>query len=128
MVRAILESPYAGDVEKNVDFARKVCRSLMRSGFNCFASHLYYTQFLNDDIPAERLMGIDAGLEWAEVVDTVIVALPANRRRLSSSMRKGIEAHQRADRSIKYCFVSMDEAGIGINWVTEETFMKRLGE
>lgn len=69
MVRVILESPYAGDIEKNLDYARKAVRDSILRGESPIASHLLYTQegILNDDIPEERQLGIDLGLAWKEV-------------------------------------------------------------
>lgn len=60
----IIESPYALDVEANVQFARLVCRYAIRMNCAPFASHLFYTQFLRDDIPAQRATGIEAGFDW----------------------------------------------------------------
>ena len=40
----ILESPYAGEVEKNLDYARKCMKDCFLRGEYPFASHLLYTQ------------------------------------------------------------------------------------
>lgn len=71
MIRVILESPYAGDVERNIDYARKCVKDCLIRGEAPIASHLLYTQegILDDDIPEERQWGIDAGLVWKEVAD-----------------------------------------------------------
>ena len=72
--RIILESPYAGDVECNVAYARVcLCDSLMR-GEAPIASHLLYTQdgVLNDNDPEQRRHGIDAGHAWLEVAEAVV--------------------------------------------------------
>jgi hypothetical protein len=67
MRRVILESPFAGDVERNVRYARACVRDSLLRGEAPIASHLLYTQpgVLNDDIEAERQHGIDAGLAGA---------------------------------------------------------------
>lgn len=69
MTRVILESPYAGDIERNVEYARKCVRHSLSLGEAPIASHLLYTQehILNDDIEEERMWGINAGLAWKEV-------------------------------------------------------------
>lgn len=71
MIKVILESPYAGDVERNIVYARKCVRDSLLRGEAPIASHLLYTQegILNDDIPQERQLGIDAGLIWKFVAD-----------------------------------------------------------
>jgi hypothetical protein len=69
MIRVILESPYAGDIKRNVTYARMAVRDSLSRGEAPIASHLLYTQeeILKDEIPEERQWGIDAGLAWKEV-------------------------------------------------------------
>jgi hypothetical protein len=71
MKRVVLESPYAGEVEKNTDYARACMRDSLSRGEAPIASHLLYTQpgILRDSEPAERQLGIDAGLAWREAAD-----------------------------------------------------------
>jgi len=69
MIRVILESPYAGDIERNIIYARMCVRDSLMRGESPIASHLLYTQegILKDEVPDERKLGIDAGLAWKEV-------------------------------------------------------------
>ncbi len=69
--KVIIESPYAGDVEKNLEYARKCMRDSIFRGENPIASHLLYTQkgILDDNIQEERELGMTLGLLWSEVVD-----------------------------------------------------------
>jgi hypothetical protein len=69
--RVILESPYAGDVKRNITYARLCVKDSLLRGEAPLASHLLYTQegILNDEIPEERAAGINAGLKWKEVAD-----------------------------------------------------------
>jgi hypothetical protein len=71
MVRVILESPFAGDVQRNIAYARACVRHSLSIGEAPIASHLLYTQegILNDDIKEERDWGIDAGLAWKNVAE-----------------------------------------------------------
>ncbi len=66
----VIESPYAGDVERNVAYARRCLLDSLRRGEAPFASHLLYTQVLNDTIPADRERGISAGLAMANAIRT----------------------------------------------------------
>lgn len=75
MRKVIVESPYRGDVIKNIEYARKCVRHCLIKGETPIASHLLYTQVLNDNIPAERELGISAGLDWLEVADAQIFYL-----------------------------------------------------
>lgn len=67
----ILESPYAGEVSRNTDYARRCLRDCLLRGESPIASHLLYTQpnVLRDSVPAERKLGIEAGLAWLHVSD-----------------------------------------------------------
>lgn len=71
MKRIILESPFVGDVEGNIEYARLCVRDSLMRGEAPIASHLLYTQdkILNDNIPEERDRGIRAGLAWKKVAD-----------------------------------------------------------
>ena len=71
MIRVILESPYAGDIERNIEYARKCVRHSLSLGESPIASHLLYTQdgILDDNIENERTWGINAGLAWKSVAD-----------------------------------------------------------
>jgi len=70
----ILESPYAGDVEGNVLYARACLRDSLLRGEAPIASHLLYTQagVLDDALPVERVLGIDAGLAWRKVAQAAV--------------------------------------------------------
>lgn len=70
----IVESPYAGDIEANVAYARAAMRDSLQRGEHPVASHLLYTQpgILDDSIPEERQRGIDAGLAWRKVADKAV--------------------------------------------------------
>jgi len=57
----IVESPYAGDVEANLAYARQACANCLGRGEVPYASHLFFPQFLDDLAPAEREMGMTAG-------------------------------------------------------------------
>lgn len=55
-------SPYAGDVETNVAFAIRCCRTAIQQGHTPIAVHLLYPQILDDQNPAEREKGLELGL------------------------------------------------------------------
>ena len=69
----VIESPYAGDVERNVTYARACVADSLARGEAPYASHLLYTQegILDDTIPAQRRMGIDAGLAFHAAASVV---------------------------------------------------------
>lgn len=69
----IIESPYAGDRKRNIEYAKECMLDSLNRGEAPLASHLLYTQILDDDIPEHRNLGIVAGFAWAEKADAVIV-------------------------------------------------------
>lgn len=69
MKPVILETPYAGDVERNLAYARYAMHDcLVNHNESPYASHLLYTQehVLDDNIPQERELGIRAGFAWRQ--------------------------------------------------------------
>ena len=75
MIRVILESPYAGEIDRNVTYARRCVRDCLKRGEAPIASHLLFTQpgILRDEIPDERRLGIEAGLAWVQVADLMAI-------------------------------------------------------
>lgn len=75
MEKVIIESPYGGsdeDVQRNVEYAQRCLEDSLRRGEAPIASHLLHTQVLDDNNPAERKMGIRAGLAWYGAADKIV--------------------------------------------------------
>lgn len=89
MRRVIIESPFAGAVARNQNYARLCCAHALALGDAPFASHLLYTQdgILDDTIEDERELGITAGLIWGAVAETSCVYIDLG---VSGGMRRGI--------------------------------------
>lgn len=64
MKLVIIESPYAGHVERNIKYARLCMLDCLLRGEAPFASHLLYTSVLDDNRRVSRFIGIKAGLAW----------------------------------------------------------------
>lgn len=93
--RVVLESPYAGDVDRNVAYARACVRHSLSLGEAPIASHLLYTQpgVLRDEVPDERKLGIDAGLAWLAAADLHVFYVDNG---MSNGMLYAEEASMRA--------------------------------
>lgn len=104
----ILESPYAGDIERNVAYARACVRDSLSRGEAPIASHLLYTQpgILRDEVPAERQWGIDAGLAWRKVAERSVVYTDLG---ITMGMRYGIEAAERVGVKVEYRKLYVDQ-------------------
>lgn len=101
MDRVILESPYAGNVAQNVEYARMCLRDSLLRGEAPIASHLLYTQpgVLDDKIPEERAHGINAGLAWGTVADKTVVYTDYG---ISKGMEYGIARAKAENRPVEY--------------------------
>ena len=115
MKKILLETPYAGrppttscpwwvsaplawwDHTLNVLYARAAMGLLLREGHAPFASHLLYTQVLDDKDPAEREQGILAGLALGDACDETHVFID---RGISRGMRQGVARATAAGRPV----------------------------
>lgn len=59
-------SPYRGDTKLNKAKALAYCRRATAAGYMPMAPHLYFTLFLDEEDPDQRMAGIAAGLECME--------------------------------------------------------------
>ena len=84
-------SPYAGDVERNVEYAKQACRTVMESGHAFLAPHLMYPSVLNDAVPEERQAGMEMGLTLLHRCDELWAFGPC----VSSGMQAEIEEAER---------------------------------
>jgi len=100
-VTVIIESPYAGDVERNLRYLRACMRDSLLRGEAPFASHALYTQLgvLDDDIAAERDLGINAGFEWRRVASKTVVYIDLG---ISYGMQVGIAHANQNERPLEY--------------------------
>lgn len=108
MRRVILESPYAGHVDRNVAYARRALRDALQRGEAPIASHLLYTQpgVLDDANAAERAIGIEAGLAWCAVADATVVYADLG---VSAGMRLGIARAEAAGRPVENRYLEAAE-------------------
>jgi hypothetical protein len=97
----VIESPFAGDVERNLSYVRAAMADCLARGEAPFASHAIYTQpgVLDDGNSQERTLGIEAGLEWARRADATVVYTDLG---LTAGMQLGIENAQTAGRPVEY--------------------------
>lgn len=90
MIHVIIESPYAGDVDKNLAYARECLKECLLRGESPLASHLLYTQpgVLDDNSYVERQLGIQAGLAWIHLASEHIFYVDLG---VSNGMRQAYE-------------------------------------
>lgn len=99
----IIESPFAHEKQfaRNIAYTRACVRDCLLKGEAPFASHLLYTQegILNDLDPAERVLGIDAGLHWGTAASKSVVYVDLG---ISVGMKEGILRAQNENRAVEY--------------------------
>ncbi|WP_325347184.1 DUF7768 domain-containing protein [Xylophilus sp.] len=95
----IIETPYSGDVEGNIAYARACLLDSLRRGEAPISSHLLNTQVLDDMQPDERSLGIEAGLAWYRVATKCVVYTD---RGISGGMKMGIDRAMQHDVAVEY--------------------------
>ena len=102
-------SPFSGDVQTNIENARKYSRFAVDRGTLPITPHLLYPQFLNDDDPKERELGTFFGL----------VLLPKCREvwvfgtRISAGMSREIRKARMIGIPIRYFDEACQEVTVG---------------
>lgn len=110
MRRVIIESPFAGNLWqrwRNRRFARACLRDSCMRGEAPLASHLLYTQALDDGDKEERRIGIECGLAWGTQADATVVYMD---RGISRGMALGIERARREGRAVEYRLLAIRPA------------------
>ena len=98
-------SPYAGDVEGNAMRAKRYGRYAVSKKVIPIIPHLMYPQFLFDDDPEERKLGLEMGL----VLLSKCKELWVFGDRISSGMKVEIIKAKKRDMKIRYFTTSCAE-------------------
>lgn len=87
----VIESPLAGDFEKNVAYAKRCIHDSLGRGENPYASHLLFAQpgLLDDTNEEQRDLGIECGLGWAAASAMHAIYIDLG---ISDGMKKGIRS------------------------------------
>lgn len=91
-------SPFAGDIEGNTERARRYGRFAVTKNAVPFIPHLLFPQFLNEDDPEERRLGIDMGMHVLKLCKEIWVF----GNRISSGMAVEINKAKSLGIPIKY--------------------------
>lgn len=99
----VIESPFAGNDEaareRNLQYLHHAILDCLSHAEAPFASHALYPQVLDDANPAERALGIEAGLAWACRADLTAVYHDLG---ISEGMWQGIAAAKAACRPVEF--------------------------
>ena len=92
-------SPYRGDVARNVKYAKELTGRAVRRGLVPITPHLYITQALDDNDPAERALGMEAGLRLLEPCEYIMIG---GLYGISEGMRHEIKVAHRLGKTFLY--------------------------
>jgi hypothetical protein len=104
----IVESPYSGDIETNIQYAQEAMQDCLKRGEAPFLSHLLYTQvpkvgFVSDGDKKHELIGRDAAMKagwaWGAKADKTVVYADLG---MSNGMTAGIKAAEKAGRPVEF--------------------------
>ena len=99
MRRVMLESPYAGEIERNIVYALACAKDCLQRGEAPFASHLLFTLILDDLVEQEREWGIQAGFAWRSASEASVAYTDFG---ITRGMRYGIEQAEDEDHPVEY--------------------------
>ncbi len=100
-------SPFAGDVETNVENARRYSRFAVDQGYLPITPHLLYPQFLDDDSERERDLGLFFGLVLLDKCTEVWVF----GDHISAGMKAEIERAYHKNIPVKYFSENYKQGG-----------------
>jgi len=96
MKKIFICSRLRGDIEKNMERARKFSRQVILEGHFPLTPHIYFTQFLDELNEKERNIGINAGLEWIKECDEIWIF----DKEISEGMKKEIKSAKKQNKKI----------------------------
>lgn len=111
----LLESPWSGAVEVHKAYARAAMFDSLRRGEAPMASHLLYTQVLDDDDSGDRLTGMQAGWAWIGAVRFVAAYADLG---ISRGMRAGLRRAHAA--GVQVFIRELDTPGLEMSWAGDE--------
>lgn len=92
-----IASPFSGDMERNIKKAQGYCRFAISKGYIPIAPHLHYPQFLDDEDPEERELGLRFALILLGKCEELWIF-----DRVSKGMAEEIAKAKRRNMPIKY--------------------------
>lgn len=118
----LLESPFSAptpeEIVRNVWYAFLAVQDSLDAGEAPYASHLFFTQMLEDANSVERALGIDAGLAIGSKAEATVVYGDLG---ISSGMQYGIHRAEQAGRRVLY-------RSLFIEGLTQEEMYQQIEE
>lgn len=103
MIPVILETPYRAknkeELARHKRYARACMLDCLRKNESPIASHLLYTQVLDDNDRVDRDLGIRAGFAWRMRAEMTVVYLDLG---VTEGMQRGIDHAQKCNSTVEY--------------------------
>jgi len=98
MKKIFVCSPLRGDIKENINKAKGYSKRIVSRGHIPITPHIYFTQFLDDTIEAERNMGRKMGMELLRLCDELWVF----GDKITEGMKKEIDYCKKIKKKIIY--------------------------
>lgn len=98
-------SPYSGDIDRNSISARRYSRFAVSRGYLPITTHLLFPQFLDDNIPVER----ELGLFFGNVLMSKCSEIWVFGSHISIGMNAEIKTAKRRNQLIRYFDMNCEE-------------------
>lgn len=105
MTRVVIESPLSAptreEIEENKAYAKLCVLDCLARGEAPYASHLFFDQpgILDEMVPADRNMGMQAGMQWGLAAHKVVVYIDKG---ISKGMQLGMDFYRHAGIPIEH--------------------------
>jgi len=90
---------------RNKKYLHACLLDCMRNGEAPYASHLFFTQFLDDTQPSERTAGMNAGMVWGEKASKCVIYGDCG---ITEGMRKGAAHYKTLGLIVEYRYLYGD--------------------
>lgn len=98
MLKIYVCSPCRGDLQKNMNRARRYTKQIIKEGHVPITPHLFYSSVLHDEIPRQREKALEIGLELLKGCHEVRVY----GSRISDGMQQEIKEAERLNIPVIY--------------------------
>jgi hypothetical protein len=87
------------EIKRNIEYAQAAMLDCLRKHNEApFASHLLYTQVLDDKVKEDRALGIEAGLLWGAQAEKTVIYIDLG---VTEGMRQGIARARKEGRPVE---------------------------
>jgi len=105
----VVETPYAKNVERNIKYLKTCLLDCIERGENPYASHLFFTQILDDEDSGQRRLGLRLGFEWGAHAEKCVVYCDLG---ITKGMAKGISKAIERGQEIEFRWLQNEEKNI----------------